>query len=136
MANKEKTPVSAEEFKTTLEGKEFNVIDANSQLSSISQIKQAYLAIENGYNYQIEFYELEDDSSATTFYNNNKNNFEASKGSASSNTNIAGKNYEKYTLSSNGKYMVVSRIANTVIYLSVKDEYSSTVKDILKEIDY
>lgn len=132
----EKTQISSEAFKTTLEGKEFNVIDANSQLSSISQIKQAYLAIESGYNYQIEFYELADDSSATTFYNNNKNNFEASKGDASAEKNLKGQNWEKYTLSSNGKYMVVSRIANTVIYLSVKDEYSSTVKDILKEINY
>ena len=34
----------------------------------------------------------------------------------------------------NGKYMVVSRIDNTVIYVNVNDNYKDTVKDILKEL--
>lgn len=136
MANKEKQPISTEEFKTALEGKEFNIIDINSRLSSISQINQGYLAMESDYNYQIEFYELTDEESAKTFYDNNKNKFETLKGDLSAYTSVDGKNWAKYALSTDGKYMVVSRIANTVIYLSVKDQYSDTVKDILKEIGY
>lgn len=136
IANREKESISADTFKTTLEEKEFNVIDANSKLSSVSQINQLYLAIESDYNYQIEFYELTDEESAKTVYDNNKNKFEETKGDTSACTSVDGKNWSKYTLTSDGKYMVVSRVANTIVYLSVKDQYSDEIKDILKEIGY
>lgn len=140
MANREKEPISPESFKTALEEKEFNVIDANSRLTSVTQIKQTYLAIEKDYNYQIEFYELVDEESAKTVYDNNKNYFETQKGDTSAYTSAEGKNWAKYSLSTGGKYMVVSRIANTIIYLSVQDTeekpYANTVKSILKEIGY
>lgn len=129
--------MTPDEYKSFMEEKRFNVIDANSALSSISQIKQAYFAIDNAsYSYQIEFYELVDEESAIAFYDSNKNSFEQSKGNASAETNVQGKNYAKYTLSSNGKYMVVSRIDNTFIYVSVADQYGDIIKDILKEIGY
>lgn len=124
-------------YKSFMKEKRFDVIDANSALSSISQIKQAYFAVDNAsYSYQIEFYELIDEESAIAFYNSNKNSFEQSKGNASAETNVQGKNYAKYTLSSNGKYMVVSRIDNTFIYVSVAEQYRDIIKDILKEIGY
>lgn len=135
--NKTKEAMSSYLYKATMEEKGFNVIDANSALSSsITQVKQAYLAIDNSYSYQIEFYELIDEEAAISFYNNNKKSFEESKGNASADTNVEMKNHAKYTLSSNGKYMVVSRIDNTVIYISVPDAYRDVVKDILKEIGY
>lgn len=42
----------------------------------------------------------------------------------------------KYTLSSNNKYMVVSRIANTVIFVNVGSQYKDTIQKLLKEFDY
>ena len=98
--------------------------------------EKAYLAISSDYSYQLEFYELLDDAYATAFYNNNKTIFENAKGKVTSETNVNLKNSSKYTLSSNGLYMVVSRINNTVIYLKVNDTYRDTVKDVLKELGY
>ena len=134
--NKEKTSITASDFYTIMSQKGYNVQDANSQFSDYNYIKQVYLAASKDYSYQIEFYELLDDSYATSFYNNNKSIFESSKGNVSAETSVGLKNYSKYTLSSNGKYMVVSRIDNTVIYVNVEDNYKDTVKSILDELGY
>lgn len=134
--NKEKDSITSSNFYTTMSQKGYTVQDANSQFSEYDYIKQAYIAANKDYSYQIEFYELLDDSYATSFYNNNKSIFESSKGNASTETNVELKNSSKYTLLSNSKYMVISRINNTVIYVKVDDSYKDTVKDILDELGY
>ncbi len=134
--NKEKTSITASSFKNSMEQKGYIVSDANSQFSEYDYVKQVYVATNSDYSYQIEFYELSDENSAMNFYNNNKSIFESSKGNASTETNASLKNYSKYTLSANGKYMVVSRIDNTVVYVNVDDSYRNTVKDLLKELGY
>jgi hypothetical protein len=134
--NKEKISITASSFYTTMSQKGYSVQDASSQFSGYNYVKQVYIAVSEDYSYQIEFYELLDDSYATSFYNNNKSIFESSKGNASTETSASLKNYAKYTLTSNGKYMVVSRIDNTVIYVDIDDNYKENVKDILNEIGY
>ena len=134
--NKEKTSITASDFYTTMSQKGYVVQDSSSQFSEYNYVKKSYIAASKDYSYQIEFYELVDDSYATSFYNNNKSIFESSKGNASAETSVGLKNYSKYTLSSNGKYMVVSRINNTVIYVDVDDSYKDTVKSLLNELGY
>ncbi len=134
--NKEKASITASSFYTTMSQKGYSVQDSTSQYSEYDYVKQVYIAVSKDYSYQIEFYELLDDSYATSFYNNNKSIFESSKGNASAETSVGLKNYSKYTLSSNGQYMVVSKINNTVIYVKVDDDYKNTVKDILEELGY
>ena len=134
--NKEKTSITASQFKTTMEEKGYVVSDATSQFSSYDYVEQVYVAAPSGYAYKIEFYELSDESYAMSFYNNNKSIFESSKGNSSGETSVSMKNYSKYTLSSSGKYQVVSRIDNTVIYLNVDASHKDTVKDLLKELGY
>ena len=134
--NKEKTPMTAEEFKTTMEAKNYVVIDATEQFAEYDYVKQVYLAVYSDNNYQIEFYELSDEANAIAFYNNNKEMFETYKGNASSNTEASFKNYSKFVLSASGKFMVISRIANTAIYVNVDSSIESTVKELLKSLGY
>ena len=134
--NKEKVSITASDFKNSMEQKGYIITDANSQFSQYDYVKQVYVASSGDYSFQIEFYELSDENYAIDFYNNNTSRFEESKGDASSKTSVSWKNYSKYTLSSNGKYMVVSRINNTAIYIDVDDKYKDTVKDILNELGY
>lgn len=134
--NKEKKSITADNFKSSMEQKGYNITDANSQFSEYDYVNQVYIALSSDYSFQIEFYELEDEDYAIGFYNNNKSIFESSEGSAFAETSISLKNYSKYTLSSNGKYKVVSRIDNTVIYVDVADDYKDTVKTILDELGY
>lgn len=134
--NKEKTSITASDFYTIMSQKGYVVQDSSSQFSDYNYVKNSYIADSKDYSYQIEFYELVDDSYATSFYNNNKSIFESLKGNVSAETSVGLKNYSKYTLSSNGKYMVVSRINNTVIYVDVDDSYKDTVNSLLSELGY
>lgn len=134
--NKEKVAINTEEFKSIMENKGFDISDATEQFSSYDYVEKVDIAIAEDKSYQIEFYTLSDTSTANYFYNTNKTIFETSKDGASSNSSKELKNYAKYTLTSGGKYKVVSRIDNTVIYVNVKEEYKDSVKSILKELGY
>ncbi len=134
--NKEKESMTASEFKTLMEGKGFVVSDATNQFAQYDYVKQVYVAAPSDYSYKIEFYELSDVEYATMFYNNNKSIFESSKGNASGETSVSMKNYSKYSLSTGGKFKVVSRIDNTVVYLNVDSDNKDTVKKLLDELGY
>ena len=76
---KERTSMTADEFKTFMQEKGFTVSDATSQYSKYDYIKQIYIAVSNNAPYQIEFYELSDNKYARMFYNKNKTIIESSK---------------------------------------------------------
>lgn len=133
---KEKTSITASDFYSTMQQKGYVVQDAKSQFADYDYVKQVYIATNSDYTYKLEFYELEDVSYAISFYKNNKSIFENSKGNVSAQNSVEGKNHAKYTLSSNGQYMVVSRINNTVIFVRVEDTYRDTIKSILEELGY
>lgn len=114
----------------------YTVQDATNQMKEYNYIKQVYIALSNDATYQIEFYELSNNDYASGFYNNNKSIFENSKSSSASETSVSLGNNAKYTLTTNGKYKVISRINNTVIYLNVDEKYKSMVKDILDKLGY
>ena len=94
------------------------------------------MALEEDYDYKIEFYKLAEEDNAISFYKTNKEIFENSKDSVSAEKSISLGNNSKYTLKTKDKYKVVSRIENTVIYVDVDAKYEDEVKEILKEIGY
>ncbi len=134
--NKEKTSITSDQFISIMSEKNYAVVNAKSQFIEYDYINKAYMALEPNNNFQIEFYELKDSSYAVQFYNNNVSKFEESKGTLSSQSNVNLKNSSKFTMSTNGDYMVVSRINNTAIYARVSDKYKSTVDSLLKELGY
>ena len=108
--NKEKPSIDAQTFKTTMEEKGYQLVDAKSQFSEYDYIEKVYLAADR--------------------------KFENSKSSSSIETTVNGKNYSKYTLLSNGKYMVISAINNTAIYVNVEESHKEEVDNILNELGY
>lgn len=79
---------------------------------------------------------MDDVDSASSFYNNNTQIFENAKSSTGVETSVSLGNYSKYTLQSNNKYQVVSRVDNTVIYVDESDAYMSDIKDVLDDLGY
>ncbi len=136
LASKTKPSISATEFSTIMNSKGYKITDASEQFAQYEYVTNAYIAGNKSLNYQIEFYELSDDTMAKSFFNQNKTNFENQKESVSAETNVNGKNYSKYTLTTGNKYKVLSRIDNTVIYLDVDNSYKEEVKNILSELRY
>lgn len=134
--NKEKESLTTDSFISIMTNKSYSTVDALSQFSEYDYIKEVTLALNPDSSYQIEFYVLEDSSYASQFYNNNKSIFESRKDNMSVETNVNMSNYSKYTLTSAGKYHVVSRINNTVLYLSVDESYKNTINNLLEELGY
>lgn len=134
--NLNKQPITASEFKDIMEDKDFEIMDVKDQFEAYDYIEKAYIALEEDYDYQIEFYRLEEEDDAISFYKTNKEKFEDSKGSSSAQTSVSMGNNSKYTLKTKDEYKVVSRIENTVIYLDVDEKYEDEVKEILKEMGY
>lgn len=129
-----KKSISSNEFKSIMNDKGFDVQDATSQFSNYNYVNRAYIALNK--DYQIEFYELSDEEKAKSFYETNKTIFEDSKENGYSQFNNSVGNHSKYTLKTGGKYKVVSRIDNTVVYLNVLEEYKDEIKDILNDLGY
>ena len=134
--NKEKPSIDAQTFKKTMEEKGYQLADAKSQFSEYDYIEKVYLAADSNFSYQIEFYQLANNDYANQFYIKNMKKIESSKSSSSIETNVSMKNYSKYTLLSNGKYMVISVINNTAIYVNVDESHKEEINHILKDLGY
>ena len=133
--NKEKTPISADTFSTTMQSNGYIVIDSTIQFAQYGNLmSKSYIAQKVGF--QIEFYELSSEENAISMYDTNKTIFESQKSNASASSTVSMKNYSTYSLSTNGKYKYLSRIDNTLIYVDVDNTYKDIVKEIVKEIGY
>ena len=134
---KEKTPISAERFTSSMTQKGYVVQSSKQQFAAYDYVENSYIAAPQDLSYKIEFYELTNEEYANAFYENNKSIFENSKGGVvTSSLNLNGKNWSKYALSSEGKYKVVSRVGNTAIYLNVDNNYKDIVNKLLDEFGY
>lgn len=134
--NKQQEITDAESFRNAMQEKGYIVMDAKNQFANYSKIEKVYIATNESYSYQIEFYQISEDAYATSFYNNNKSKFEATKTENSVETNNDLENNSKYTLTTEDKYKVVSKVNNNIVYLDVKLEYKDTVIKILEELGY
>ncbi len=133
--NKEKTPISANTFNTTMASKGYVMTNTTSQFSQYENyMSESYVAQKPGY--QIEFYQLSNEENAISMYNTNKAKFESQKTNSSASATASMNNYSTYSLTTNGKYKYLSRIDNTLVYIDVDESYKDVVKDIMKEIGY
>lgn len=130
-----KTAITNDEFINKVESHSLTTTDVTSQYSSYDYVKSATVA-QSSSDWQIEFYVLDDENYATSMFNTNQSTFESYKGSASSESSASMGNYATYTLTSNGYYMHLCRIDNTLLYVRVNDTYKDTVKDIIKDLGY
>ena len=130
-----KTVISNSDFTIKAQENNYTVVDVTSQYSSYDVIEKATVA-KSSDGWQVEFYTLKDKSEASKMFNTNKTKFEGYKGSTSTESSSSMSNYSKYSLTSNGYYMYLCRVDNTLLYVRVKDNYKSTVKDFIKELGY
>lgn len=125
------------QFYSRMSDKGYKLTDVKNQFENYKSISKAYVASSKDLTYQIEFYELSSEENAIAFYDNNKSIFEASVGKVvKKKIDINGKNYSKYNATSNGYYMVVSRIKNTVVFARIAEEHSEQAKKDIKELGY
>ena len=133
-ALKQKEPIDDEIFSRVMTNEGFKVVDVEQQFEQYGYFEDSYVATNN--NYQIEFYELENEKNAIEFYNTNKSIFESQKSAVDVYSSIDLKNINKYTSTTDNEYKVISRIDDTVIYLKVDKKYKDEVNHILSKLGY
>ena len=131
----DKTATTPETFIAAAKNNYYITKDITNQYTSYDYIDQVIIA-KSPKGYQIEFYVLSDANYATSMFNANKNTFESFKSNASSSSSVSMGNYSKYSLTSNGYYMYISRIDNTIIYVKEKSNHKDDIKDFIKELGY
>ena len=131
-----KKTISSNDFKTKMEDKGFEVIDAMDQLPETTDIKQVYLAISPGSKYKIEFYEFTSNEAASQFYQRNKKIFELTKENNTKKYEKSKKNYSKYIMNNGNSYRVISKIGKTAMYVDEKDKYKEVINETLKDLGY
>ncbi|MBE6157826.1 MAG: hypothetical protein E7160_03435 [Firmicutes bacterium] len=131
-----KKAITAEEFKSKMEKDNYEVQDATYQMSQYKQIKKIYIALDKKKSEQIEFYVLSSEDKAIDFFKVNQKIFKDSIGSSHTETNVSIGNTSRYVLNTDGRYKVLSRIGNTVVYCNVSSSYKDTLNKELKKLNY
>ncbi len=129
-----KEAIDEEDFNRIMINEGFDVVNVVNKYTEYPYFEEAYIAKKEGY--EIQFYELENDSYAKKLYNANKQQMESEKNGTYIDSNVELINFNKYTLDTQGTYTVVSRIDDTIIYLNVNNEYKEEVNAILKKLGY
>ena len=132
---KKKTAKTADEFYTFMTDKKFVIKDSKSEYSSHNEIVRSYVAAPSDLSYQIEFLELDSDSSAKNMFASNQRIFQDTS-STKIESSVSTSNYDKYTLEVDGKYKVISRIDKTLVYVDASVEYKDNVNKLLEELGY
>ena len=131
-----KKSLNVTEFKSKMEGLGYSVVDVSEQYSNYSYVKSVTVAINSEKTVQLDFMDVENTEYAKQLFLSNKSMVESKKSSLSTESSVSIANYEKFILTTNGTYNVVSRIDNTIIYLSVSSDNQKVVDNVLKELGY
>ena len=122
--------INTNKFKSIVRDSGYYVISIKDQFSEYSYITEALLARKDTIN--IEFYVMSDNENAKAFYDLNKEVIDAYR----TNTSIYKDKNNKYILSTDEKYMVISLIDNTCIYVDTDIKNKANVNNILNKLGY
>lgn len=130
-----RTALTAEEFIAKAETFGYETADITEQYASYGIFADAAVATSPD-GFQVEFYVLNDEATAAGVFETNKADFDSLKGAGSTSTSVNLGNYSSYAVTSGGKYMYVSRVGSTLLYVSTESANKDAVKAIVKELGY
>lgn len=126
-----KKALSDDELKTELTqiGFDVNEITSSIEDSNISVVRTA-----NNGKYQIEYYVFKSEETAKAAYENNVKMFSSNKKYVGKETNDD--NYNKYVQETDDYYNVITRVKDTLVYVSVGVDHKRDVKKVLNKLGY
>ncbi len=128
-----KKAITMEQFEEKAKENGYKIADIQNDITKKEEIINAKLAISEDYSYFISFYILKDNDSASNFYKEQKEEFAKTKQEENEPIEKKSKSYEEYSLKSNGKYMYISRIENTIVQFNVNESEEQKVKEFLEK---
>ena len=132
--NKEKMVISSDKFVTVLSNKEFIVKDNMANYSDADYIIEAKKAVLD--DIEIEFIKYSSNEYSKKVQDKQIDNFILLKNAGSRENKEEGKNYYKYFLISNNRYMINTRVDDTLVFCKTMLENKDTVNDIYNELGY
>lgn len=131
-----KKAISIEKFEEIVTEKGYNIAGILGEQQKDDTVVAAKAAVNNENTSLINFYILKDKEIAKKLYNENKSKLHQEQKEGDTQTEMNNKNYESNALKSNGKYIYIARIDNTVIDLVANEVEEQKVKDIVKKLGY
>jgi predicted Holliday junction resolvase-like endonuclease len=136
-----KKSISAETFRNFIERENFDINDSKEAVSeeelSKASVKQAYLTknIEDK-EYRINFFEFKDENSEQYMYYDAINTIRNESNWNMTETIEKSMKHAKYAAVTNGNYIVVSRIDNTLIWATIDVNKKQELIELLNKIGY
>ncbi len=128
-------PISSDSFKLVGESDDYEITDVTESLNNNKGIMKALVArVKN--KYQVEYYTLDDSEVAQKMYDRNKKRFESQKNDNDKAEIVETDNYSEYKLLTRGKYKLLSKIDNTLVYADVDEQYKDSVVEFAKQLGY
>lgn len=134
-----RTALTADSFSEAITAAGYTVTDVTEEYSDYSEIVSARRASPSdgtGTGFDVLFFVYTDSESAGMLFDGAKALLEENAGSSRSYTSVDLFNYQKYTISSGGSYNLLSRIDNTLIYISTSSDRSASVKELIEQLGY
>lgn len=131
-SNKTKETTTLENFSTELSNNNFQVVLGD--YSNIDYIVESRIGTYN--NIEIEMIKYTDSDYANKVHEEHIENFNLLKSTGAAEVKDKGKNYYKYSLISNGYYMISSRVEDTLIFCKTTIDNKDLVDSIYNNLGY
>ncbi len=122
--------LTGENFKEKLESMGYNVRDVTDAFET-GTVEEAYLAVKK--DIVIQFRILEDEEKAIDVYEQMKKDLEEKGNNSSNNSN---NNKDKFVMNIENRYIVLTRVGNTILYSDVGNHNKKEVENNLNELGY
>lgn len=127
--------ISKEKYTKIMKKSDLEVYDVTDQFGE-DYVESATIAYNKKVNYQIEFIVFSDTDYAKNAFNINKNTFLKIKTNDDNELSLSNEKISYYGITTNDKYMYVSRRKNTLIYLSVDGSVKTEVQNLVTKLGY
>lgn len=129
--------ITSDEFIKIVKENKFSVTDVTNNVADELAVNKVIIATSGTGDYQIEYYDFKTEEAAKKAFEYNKKMFDTLK------SNIVKKklevnmgNYTKYSLVSNGKYMLTTRVKNTLVMINTDQKYEPIASKVIKALGY
>ena len=126
-------PLDRVDFIATMEAEGFEIFDVSYYIDFADYV---ILAVPPSDEYQIEFYEFATDDDASSSFEATRQLIEDGSESSQRINSVNVANYNRFTITSGGKYAHLYRVGNTMILVDWTDsEHQDEISDLLYDFE-
>ena len=133
----DKTVLTPDQFMDIMVAEGYNIYDITAQTTDFEDIETVYAATTGEELYQIEFIKMADEESAEALFTGNKVGLEQYKEeNAYIDYDLSLANFSTYKITVVERYVVVSRVEDTLIFINAPEEFKDEIDRIVSLLGY